>query len=139
MIDANDYSVVLRRIVVDGEAMYEARVRELPDLTEFADTAAQAHALAIDAIETAAQMLAERGRAMPAPLDVAHEFSGRVTLRLPRTLHRALSDAADEEQVSLNQHLINVLCYFTGFAQAKREANLPRHDGDDRVVAVDSP
>jgi hypothetical protein len=45
-----------------------------------------------------------------------------VTLRLPKALHRALSDAADEDDASLNQHLVNVLSYFTGFAHAERAA-----------------
>lgn len=120
MTKAENYSVVVRRVVLNGEAVYEARVKEFPDLTEYADSADEAYALAIDAVETVAAIYAEKGRAMPAIADVAQDFSGRVTLRLPKSLHRALSDAAEEEDVSLNQHLVNVLCYFTGFAHAER-------------------
>jgi len=122
MTQAENYSIVVRRVEIDGASMYEARVREFPDLTEFADSVEEAHALACDAIETTASIYAEKGRPMPAAIDVAPEFSGRVTLRLPKSLHRALSDAAEEEDVSLNQHLVNVLSYFTGFAHAERAA-----------------
>lgn len=120
MSKAENYSVVVRYVVLDGEAVYEARVKEFPDLREYADSPEEAYALAIDAVNTVASIYAEKGRAMPEVADVAQDFSGRVTLRLPKSLHRALSDAAEEEDVSLNQHLVNVLNYFTGFAHAER-------------------
>lgn len=120
MTNAYDYNITVRRITSEGEVMFEGCVKEFPDLTEYGDTAEEAYALAIDAIETVALLCAERGKPMPEVADVPVEFSGRVTLRLPRSLHRALANAADEEEVSLNQHLVNVLSYFTGFAHAER-------------------
>ena len=122
MTIAHDYNVVVRRIVSEGEAMFEARVKEIPDLTEYADTPQEAYELAIDAINTVVAVFAEKGRRLPEPAEVSFQFSGRVTLRLPKALHRALADAADEDDVSLNQHLVNVLSYFTGFAHAERAA-----------------
>lgn len=65
MTDAYSYNVVVRRIVHDGEAMFEARVKEFPDLTEYASTPEEAYGLAIDAIETVAAVCAEKGKAMP--------------------------------------------------------------------------
>lgn len=122
MIDPHAYGIEVRRRSIDGEAVFEARVRELPDLAEYADTADEAYALAVDAVATTAKVLAERGKTMPPPLQPADEWSGRVTLRVPKSLHRALSDAADAEGCSLNQHIVNVLVYFTGFAHAERAA-----------------
>jgi hypothetical protein len=58
---------------------------------------------------------------MPTPYVPADDFSGRVTLRLPKSLHRALTEAAEEERISLNQHLVNILTYYSGFAAATRE------------------
>ena len=122
MTNAYNYNVVVRRVVFDGEAMFEARVKEFPDLTEYADTPEDAYALAIDAIQTVAALCSEKGRPMPQAMAVPDEFSGRVTLRLPKSLHRALAETAEDEDVSLNQHLVNVLCYFTGFAHAERSS-----------------
>ena len=34
------------------------------------------------------------------------EFSGKVVLRIPRSLHRSLKEAADREGVSLNQYVL---------------------------------
>lgn len=122
MTIAYNYNVVVRRIVVDNEAIFEARVKEFPDLTEYADTPQEAYELAIDAIDTVVEVLAEKGRPLPEVTDAPLDFSGRVTLRLPKALHRALAEAADTDDVSLNQHLVNVLSYFTGFAHAERAA-----------------
>ncbi|WP_294030805.1 type II toxin-antitoxin system HicB family antitoxin [Thiolapillus sp.] len=118
MIDPHAYNITVRRGDFEGELCFEARVKELPDLAEYGDTFEEAYQLAIDAIETTAEIFAEKGKAMPMPKDVPDEYSGRVTLRLPISLHRALAEAAENEGVSLNQHLVNTLAYFSGFAAA---------------------
>ncbi|NEX16493.1 MAG: hypothetical protein C1943_07655 [Halochromatium sp.] len=69
----------------------------------------EAYDLAVDTIETAADAYVEQGRAFPPPMQPADEFSGRVTLRIPRSLHRSLAASAEDEGVSLNAHLVNVL------------------------------
>lgn len=114
--DPYDYNITIRRTEIEGETCFEARVKELPDLTEYGDTFEEAYALAVDAIETTMEVLVEKGRAMPAPYKPADDYSGRVTLRLSKSLHRALAETAEEEGVSLNQHLVNILSYYSGFA-----------------------
>ena len=120
MMDPYAYTISVRRAEFEGERCFEARVTELPDVTEYADSAEEAYALAIDAIETTAAVFVEKGITMPAPLEKTNDYSGRVTLRLSKSLHRALAQAADDEGVSLNQHLVNVLSYFSGYAAAHR-------------------
>jgi len=117
-IDPHAYNISVRRGVFDGEALFEARVKELPDVAEYAETYQEAYELAVDTIGTAAAAFAEQGRPFPPAQVPADEFSGRVTLRIPRSLHRALATAADEEGVSLNAHLVGVLTYYSGFAAA---------------------
>ena len=138
MTDASAYNITVRKGSFDGEVCFEARVRELPDLREYGDTHGEAYELALDAIETTAKIFAEKGRKMPAPEVPEDEFSGRVTLRLPKTLHRGLATRAEEEGVSLNQLLVSVLATFRGFDAALeddrdgwvtlREAERPRID-----------
>ncbi|MEA3278870.1 MAG: toxin-antitoxin system HicB family antitoxin [Pseudomonadota bacterium] len=115
-IDPHAYNITIRRDRFEGEVLFEARVKELPDVAEYGETYEDAYSLALDTIETAAEAFAERGRAFPAALVPAEDYSGRVTLRLPRSLHRALAEASESEGVSLNQHLVNVLSYYSGFA-----------------------
>ena len=111
--DPYAYNITVRACEFEGEPLFEARVKELPDVREFAGSAQEAYALAIDTIETAAAMFAETGRPFPLPVRPQDQYSGRVTLRLPKSLHRALANAAEDEGVSLNQHLVTALVSHT--------------------------
>ena len=51
-MDAQNYSISVRKGIFDGEECFEARVREFPDLVEYADSSDEAYALVVDAIET---------------------------------------------------------------------------------------
>ena len=116
MVDPHSYNITIRKGDFEGDICFEARVKEMPDLTEYADSYDEAYQLAIDAIEATADVFMEKKRDMPVPHVSAEEYSGRVTLRLPRSLHRAMVDASDDEGISLNQYMVNVLSYFSGYA-----------------------
>lgn len=114
-MNPNNYGITVRRFEDDnGHPCFEARVRELPDVAEYADSFQEAYELAIDTIETTAQIFAEQGRKMPSPAPSTDEYSGRITVRTTRSLHRDLSLLADEENVSLNQLIVSVLGVYTG-------------------------
>jgi predicted RNase H-like HicB family nuclease len=115
-VDAHAYNINIRRGEFDGEILFEARVKEFPDLIEYAESYEDAYALAMDAIETTATIVSEKGRSLPEPFSHTDDYSGRVTLRLSKSLHRVLAEAAEVEGVSLNQHLVNILTYHSGFA-----------------------
>jgi predicted RNase H-like HicB family nuclease len=123
--DPNAYNITVRRAEIEGEVYFEARVRELPDVVEYAESPEEAYVLAVDTIGTTFEILKGKGRVMPPPQAPADDYSGRVTLRLPRSLHRAVTEAADQEGVSLNQHLVNILGYYSGFAAGREADSLP--------------
>lgn len=122
MNESASYNITVRFGEFDGESCYEARVKELPDITEYADSFQEAYELALDSITTTANLLAEIGRTMPAPAHVTSDYSGRVTLRIPKTLHGSLAQMADDEGVSLNQLMVSVLAAFRGFGSAMDES-----------------
>ena len=119
-IDPHAYNITIRRATFESEVLFEARVKELPDLVEYGESFEEAYDLVVDAIDTAAAAFAEKGRAFPPAVVPVDDYSGRVTLRLPRSLHRALAESADDEGISLNQHLVNVLSYYSGFAAGQQ-------------------
>ena len=47
------------------------------------------------------------------------EYSGKFNVRLPRSLHRALVDAASQDGVSLNQYVVMLLSSGNTLAQLK--------------------
>ena len=67
----------------------------------------------------------ERGNEIPLPT-YYEEYSGKFNVRLPRTLHHALADAAAGDGASLNQYVATLLA--RGDAQARVE---------DRLAAIE--
>ena len=119
-IDARIYNITVHRGEFEDEILYEAWVKELPDLVKYGETSEETYGLALDAVETTAMVFAGKGLTMPRATVPAKDYSGRVTLHLAKGLHRALAEAADSEVVSLNQHLVNILSYYSGFAAGSR-------------------
>lgn len=122
MIDPERYNISLRRLTVDGEVLYEARVREFPDATEYADSAQEAYELALDTIETSLEVLEELRKPVPNPSEVIDDYSGRITLRVPKSLHRSLAEQAEHEGISLNQYLVSLLAFHAGTCFENRDA-----------------
>jgi predicted HicB family RNase H-like nuclease len=106
---AEHYAITVRRVSIEGEEFWRATVRELPDVAEFAETREEAIDLALDSIETLKQAAKEEGKEFPEPLEEEEEYSGRVTLRLPKSLHREIAMQAQLEDVSLNTYIVTAL------------------------------
>lgn len=115
-VDARKYNISVRWGKFEDESCYEARIKELPSIAEYADTQEEAYALAIDAIETLAELYAEQGKVLPDPEGQEEsDYSGRITLRMPRTLHQGIAETADYEGVSLNTLIVSALSAYVGF------------------------
>lgn len=120
MISANEYRIILQYGCFDGDQCYEARVEEFPDLVEYADGVDEVYALMADAIETTIAVLKEKGKSIPSPnKNTDQEYSGRVTLRMPKLMHKKLSYAAKKENISLNQFLLSLVSYGFGLVEEK--------------------
>lgn len=114
MRDAEEYTISVRRENIEGDTLYVARVEELPDVEEYADDYEFAKQLAIDTIKTAQKMFLAKGMAFPEPKIFTEQpiVSGRVTLRLPKSLHAQCVKSAEEEDVSLNAYLITCIASY---------------------------
>lgn len=107
MFDPESYTISVRKECIEGDILYVARVYELADVVEYADSFEDARALALDTISIARELSLERGLAFPSPqIFSSNEASGRVTLRMPKTLHSNLIQEAEKEDVSLNQLIV---------------------------------
>jgi|TARA_B110000196_G_C21123818_1_gene654687 predicted HicB family RNase H-like nuclease len=119
-MNASEYNIIVRQGTFEGEVCFEARVTELPDVAEYADTYQEAYELAIDTIETTSEMLGEQGKVMPLPYVPETDYSGRVTLRMAKSLHRRVSEISADEGVSVNQLIVTALSYHMGSMVGKR-------------------
>ena len=95
-------------ITPDPEGGYVAHYPDLPGAVTQGETLAEVVQLAEDAKALWLEALQGTGRPPPVP-KTEHAYSGKFNLRLPRSLHRALSERAQAEGVSLNQWAITLL------------------------------
>ncbi|MGI6307069.1 MAG: toxin-antitoxin system HicB family antitoxin [Dethiobacteria bacterium] len=73
------------------------------------DTAEESIRMGEDARRAWIQARYEDGLEIPEPFSSYARYSGRITLRAPKTLHRKLIEQAEKEGVSLNQYLVYLL------------------------------
>jgi len=104
------YTRVLRR---DEDGSYAAEVLEFPGCFGAGPTPDGA----MDDLETAMRIWVEgelaRGHDIPPPLD-QRAYSGRVTLRIPPSVHERAALWAAAEGISLNRLLATAITAYTG-------------------------
>jgi hypothetical protein len=83
-------------------------VEELPGCVASGKTRVEAVARVDEAMRAWIADALAHGREVPRP-HAASSHSGRLLVRMPRSLHADLSSAAEREEVSLNQFITSVL------------------------------
>lgn len=99
-----DYYMNLKyEVVVEpSDGGYVVYIPELPGCITQTDNAADIIPMITDAKMCWLEVALEKGLEIPLPKRV-EDYSGRFNLRLPKTLHKRLSDRAKKEKVSINQ------------------------------------
>lgn len=97
-----------RVIVPDEDGLYSAQIMEFPGCFSDGESPEEAYANLEEAAKNWLESALEQGMAIPPPLAEA-EYSGTVSLRLPRSYHRMASEVARTEGVSLNQFLVTAI------------------------------
>ena len=100
----------------DEDGGFIAIAKDLPGCSAFGKTQAKAVAEIPDAIKAWQEAAKAVGNPVPEPSRHADGVlpSGKILLRVPRTLHASLIECAKKELVSLNQHLVSVLSLSVG-------------------------
>ena len=112
------YHVTLVRDGDGDDGPWVAQVEELAGCTSRAETAEQAASGIQQAMSDWITEALREGREVPEPKPV-DEHSGRLLLRMPRTLHAELTRLAEREGVSLNQFITDALASAVGWRLAR--------------------
>ncbi len=99
------YNVIIQRVNDESGEYYHATVLELPGCQSTGDTYEEAYQEIWEAVEGWIETKSAAGFEIPLPL-LPEKYSGKFTLRIPKSLHQKLSMEAVEEGVSLNQYAI---------------------------------
>lgn len=92
----------------DEDNGYIALCPEFPGVSAFGDTPQDAISEAGTALLATIETYKAEGWSLPEPRRIP-KCSGRLLLRLPKSLHTRLAGEADNEGVSLNTHIIALL------------------------------
>ncbi len=109
------------RLIAEREGGYTAVVPDLEGVMTQGETLEEAAAMAEDARRGWIEVEYERGNDIPLP-SYLEEHSGKFNVRIPRSLHRSLALAAEDEGISLNQYVVTLLA--RGDTQARIERRL---------------
>ncbi len=106
--------------IVQGEyGDYVVDYPELPGCFTQVQQLDDAIPMAREILEGWLELALEDGEEIPLPTPPAR-YSGRFLLRMPKSLHRRLAEAAHEEGVSLNAHISTLLAAGTAWHTAER-------------------
>jgi len=108
-----------RRVFVPEEdGSVRGEIVEFPGCIATADSMVAA----VDALEEVAESWLEaslaNGSSVPEPLETT-EYSGKLVLRLPKSLHAKAADAAKLDAVSLNQFIVTCIAESVGTRAAR--------------------
>lgn len=99
-----EYEIKLRRLTEEEGSGWLAEIPSLPGCMADGETVEESLESLNDAKMSWIETSLELGRIVPEPN--ADDFSGQLRVRMPKSLHRTLSQMAKEENVSLNQLII---------------------------------
>ena len=94
--------------ILKSDTGYFAEIPDLPGCMTFCEEFDQLNEMIEDAKKTWFEMSIEDNTEIPEPRK-DRNFSGKFLLRLPKSLHGKLSNQAEEEGISLNQHILSLL------------------------------
>lgn len=118
-----DPTTVLRqpysRVLTPDEesGTYTARIQEFPGCVAQGDSPAEAYEKLEQAARSWIVAAQDLGQEIPRPR-TDEAFSGRILLRLPKSLHRKAAAMAEQDGTSLNQFIVTAVAECVGASKA---------------------
>lgn len=106
-----------RVLIPEREGGYSAFVIEFPGCVSAGDTPDEAMENLSEAMELWLEAVIEAGQSVPAPAE-ATDYSGRLNVRMPETIHRDAAVRAQIDGVSLNQWILSAISRALGESDA---------------------
>lgn len=102
-----------RVLVPESDGTYSADILEFPGCFAEGKTPNEAYANLERIAESWIEAALEQGQEIPAPIE-AHNFSGRIALRIPKSIHKQSAKFAEMDGTSLNQFFLTAVAARVG-------------------------
>ncbi|WP_317957226.1 type II toxin-antitoxin system HicB family antitoxin [Paenibacillus chitinolyticus] len=99
------YTIQIRPVKDESGEYFYATVAELDGCQSHGDNLQEAYESIREAMEGHLAVMLEHGDTIPEPAG-ENDYSGKFNVRVPKSLHRQLSERAAAENVSLNQYCL---------------------------------
>jgi antitoxin HicB len=132
------YRIALARDGLDAERPWRAAVEELAGCEARGTTAADAANRIPAALADWVANAHATGREVPEPRG-ARDYSGKLLLRMSKTLHAELAQAAERDEVSLNAYINLLLATAMNPPSLNGAAPAPESRSDDRGAELVRP
>ena len=99
------YHIVIQHITTETGSYYLTTVSEFEGCTCRGDTYGEAFEKIQAEMEGWIESKLAKGAPIPEPVN-ERQFSGRLSIRVPKSLHGSLAMKAEEEGISLNNYLL---------------------------------
>ena len=97
-------------VIPYADGGFFARVKELEGCMTEADTLEDVYEMIEDAKRSWLEAAIEDGSEIPLPESMEEErYSGRILIRIPKSLHRKLVESARDEGMSVNTYIVSLL------------------------------
>jgi len=113
-----------RLVVPETDGSFRAEILEFPGCVALGDTAAEALSHLEDVAADWIDLTLAKGQKLPEPTEES-AFSGKTVVRLPKSLHRKASYAAERDGVSLNQFIVSAVAEQVGGSSPKLVVTAP--------------
>jgi antitoxin HicB len=124
-----------RVLVPEEDGTYRGEILEFPGCISTGDTAAEA----LDSLEEIAESwiasALANGQSVPPPSE-CDEYSGKLLLRMPKSLHRKAARMAGKEGVSLNHFITTSLAHHVGEKAAMEAMSYVRVTNTDAPASL---
>lgn len=104
-----DYKIEVTPIHDQSDSYFRVSIPDLPGLAVYEDTVEEALTSLEEAKRGWISVAMERKLDIAEPFDLSSEYSGRMTLRLSKSLHRSVIENAKREGVSANSYLNEII------------------------------
>lgn len=102
-----------RVVTPESDGSFRSEILEFPGCVAVGGTSSEALAILEEVAASWLESSLAKGKAIPEPLEVT-DYSGKLVVRLPKSLHRKAAYAAERDGVSLNQFIVSSIAQQVG-------------------------
>jgi len=132
------YKIEIVKLSEEDGGGYLSTVPSLPGCMSDGETPQEALESVNDAIKCWIETANELGREIPSPEEYKsnNDYSGKLSLRIPKYLHKKVAERAEEENCSINQLIHCYISMGIGYDIGKTQTTINIEYKDDKLEEI---